>query len=166
MVCQLIDNCLKYWIFSLMTRLPSSMPCQAGKIYLMRLFGKREFVSPISRPQGLWSSWRVTMTIRRWKVFYSDIVAIWHVLTSGANVPFVWLLGFPLNFSFLCLVFKLPFFPLSPSLFPTLSQSLLCAFSSPICSTLRFSLSFCILWLLPLWYVSLFPFLFDFLWHR
>ena len=73
----------------------------------------------------------------------THIMATWRVLTSGVNAPTVWLLGFPLNFSFRALVFKLPFSSLSPSLFP-ISQSLLCASSSPpyFCDFLRTS-AFC-----------------------
>ena len=35
----------------------------------------------------------------------THIVAMWCVLTNGVNAPFMLLLGFPLNFSFLCLSF-------------------------------------------------------------
>ena len=63
-----------------------------------------------------------------WSGSATHIMATWHVLTSGINAPTMWLLGFPLNFSFRALVFKLSF----SSLFP-ISQSLLYASSSPPC---------------------------------
>ena len=44
------------------------------------------------------------------------IVATWCVLTGGVNALRMCLLSFTLIFSFLCLVFKLPFFSLSSSL--------------------------------------------------
>ena len=67
-----------------------------------------------------------------WSGSATHIMATWHVLTSGINAPTMWLLGFPLNFSFRALVFKLSFSSLFPSLFP-ISQSLLYASSSPPC---------------------------------
>ena len=123
-----------------MTRLPLSIPCQGGRMYLMRSPKKREFVSPISCPSGSVVVVECQDDHQKMKGFLTrhgfwgfvphsmcsggatHIVAMWCVLTSGVNAPFVWLLVFPLNFSFLCLVFKLPFFPLSPSLFPTLNH--------------------------------------------
>ena len=136
---------------------------------------------PSTAPQVLWLSWSVTTTIRKWKAFLprhgswgfvphlmhsgstTYIMATWRVLTDRVNAHFVWLLGFQLNFSFLCLVFKLPLFSLH---FFQLSIIALCFFFSNLLwfsSSFRILwLSFCILWLLPLRYVSLFlfPFLF------
>ena len=100
-------------------------------------------------------SWDIVLHLMR-NGSAMHIVATWRVLTSGVNAPFVWLLGFSLIFSFLCLVFKLLFFPLSPSLFPTLSQSLLCSSSSLSCSALWFSWAFAFYGCF-LWGMSLFP---------
>ena len=41
-----------------MTRLPLYMPCQGGQIYLMRSFGKREFVGLIkNHTKENWIFW-------------------------------------------------------------------------------------------------------------
>ena len=76
---------------------------------------------PSAAPQVLWSSWRVVARHddhQKMKSFLprhgswgnvpylmrsggaTRIMAMWHVLISGVNTPIVWLLGFPLNFSF------------------------------------------------------------------
>ena len=79
-------------------------------------------------------------------------------------------LGFPLNFSFLCLVFKLPFFPLSLSLFPTLnhcSMLLLLQFVLVIFFELLHSVVELLHYVVASFEVCLsFPFSFAFLWHR
>ena len=139
-VCQLIGNCLKHWMLLLMTRLCLFVLCQGGRVYLMRSSKEGEFVGPISCPPG-----SVVIVVchddhQKMKGFLSKhgswgfashlmcsggathIVATWRVLTSGINAPIVWLLGFLLNFSFCALVFKLPFFLLSPLLSPTLNH--------------------------------------------
>ena len=86
----------------------------------------REFISPISCPPGSvvvvachdnhqkmegflprHGSWGIIPHLMR-SGSAMLIVAMWRVLISGVNASFVWLLGFPLNFNFLCLVFKLP----------------------------------------------------------
>ena len=113
------------------------MSCQGGREYLMSSSKEGEFISPISYPLGSavvvmchddhqkmkgflirHGSWDFAPHLMR-RGDATHIIAMWHVLTSGVNAPIVWLLGFPLNFSFCALVFKLPFSSLSPSLSPT-----------------------------------------------
>ena len=156
------------------------MLCQGGRIYSIRSSTKRKFVSPINCPPG-----SVVVVVRhddhqKMKGFLpkhgswsnipylmrsggaTRILATWHVLISGVNASFIWLLGFLLNVSFLCLVFKLPFslcpFTFSNS-FPNIAR---CSFFSdlfhlaiffelhPVIASFEvcflFSLSFCFLW--------------------
>ena len=89
-----------------MARLPSSMLCQDGQIYLMKSSWKGEFVSPISCPPGSMvvvachddhqkvkgflvkhGSWGTIPYLMR-SGGATHIVATWHVLTSGVNAPF------------------------------------------------------------------------------
>ena len=119
-VCQLIGNCSRHWISLLMTHLPSSVSCQGGRVYLMRSSKKREFVGPITYPPGFvvivtchnnhqkmkgflhrHGSWGIVPYLMH-NGDATRIVATWRVLTNEVNAPFVWLFGFPLNFSFLC----------------------------------------------------------------
>ena len=141
---------------------------------------KREFVNPISCPQDSVVVMAHHDDHQKMKSFLpihgswgnipylmhsgdaTHIVATWRVLINGINASVVWLLGFPLNFSFLSLVFKLPF---SLCLF-TFSNSFtiiaLCSFFydlfhlaiffelRPVVASFEvcflFSLSFCFLW--------------------
>ena len=141
---------------------------------------KREFISPINCPPGSvvvmvchddhqkmksflprHGSWgNVPYLMRSGSAM--RIMAMWRVLINGVNAPVVWLLGFPLNFNSLSLVFKHPF-----SLYPfTFSNSFtiiaLCSFFydlfhlaiffklRPVVASFEvcflFSLSFCFLW--------------------
>ena len=136
-ICPMIGNCLRHWMLLLMVILCSFMSCQGGRVYLMRLSKVGEFASLISRPSGSMVVMIYHENYQKMKGFLirhgswdfaphlmhggsaTHIMATWRVLTSGVNAPIVWLLGFPLNFSFCTLVFKLSFFSFSPSLSPT-----------------------------------------------
>ena len=119
-----------------MTRLPSSMSWQGGWICLMRSFRQESSSVPSTAPPSSMVVIACHDDHQKVKGFLSrhgswdlvphlmhnggvlHIMATWRALTSGVNAPLVWFLGSPLVLSFLCLVFKLPFFYLSPSLFP------------------------------------------------
>ena len=136
-VCILVGNYSRHWMLLLMVFLCSSVSCQDGQVYLMRSSKEGEFFSPISCPSGSIVVVMCHDDHQKMKGFLighgswdfaphlmlgggaTHTMATWCVLTSGVNAPIVWLLGFLLNFSFCALIFKLPFFSLSPSLSPT-----------------------------------------------
>ena len=90
-----------------MTRLPLSVSCQGGRVYLTRSSKKREFVGPINYPLGSvvvmachddhqkmkgflprHGSWGIIPHLMR-SGGTTHIVATWRVLTGGVNAPFV-----------------------------------------------------------------------------
>ena len=181
-VCILVGNYSRHWMLLLMVFLCSSVSCQDGQVYLMRSSKEGEFFSPISCPSGSIVVVMCHDDHQKMKGFLighgswdftphlmigggaTHIMATWCVLTSGVNAPIVWLLGFLLNFSFCALIFKLPFFSLSPSLSPTsnhfsellLLQPISAIFFKPVHSVVELSMLF---WGMPFF----FPF---FLCHR
>ena len=167
MVWQLIGNYPRHWNFLLMTCLPSSMPWLGGRRCLMRSSKQESSLVPSAASPGSMvvpachnkgqkvkgflhkhTSWDPVLHLMC-SGSVVHIVATWCALIGGVNAPLMWLSGFPLVLSFLCRVFKLPFFFSFLFAFPFLSPLLLYA-SSPSCSTMWFSCAFpscgCFLW--------------------
>ena len=166
MVCILVGNYSRHWMLLLTVLLCSSVSCQDGQVYLMRSSKEGEFISPISCPPGSMVVVMCHDDHQKMKGFLighgswdfaphlmlgggaTHTLATWCVLTSGVNAPIVWLLGFLLNFSFCALIFKLPFFSLSPSLSPTsnhcsellLLQPISAIFFEPVHSVVELSM--------------------------
>ena len=163
-----------------MTCLSLSVLCQGGQIYLIRSSKKKEVHQSYQLPprfcghhgasrrsledekflpiHGSWSNIPYLMHSGD----ATHIMATWRVLINRVNASVVWLLCFPLNFSFFSLVFKLPF-SLCPFTFSNFFTIIaLCSFfydlfhlaifielrpmvaSFEVC--FLFSLSFCFLW--------------------